>query len=170
MHRLFTASIAAAVAAALLVAVAAAPAGARRAASKAPTAQTVIKNCASSATGSLTRPFSARLLRAANRKIRGDLAEYTNCYDAVRRQLRRSNATVVAGIARSAGGSFVKGKVALLDRRGRTVDVRTVRAGKRTSFKVVKGVYTVRANGRKACSASVTAKAKKTRRVTVVCR
>ncbi|ADB52567.1 hypothetical protein [Conexibacter woesei] len=171
MHRLLAAGTATVLTAVLVALVAVAPASARgRAAAKAPTAVTVVKDCARSDTGALKRRYSARVLRQALRRIRGDLAEYTNCYDAVKAQLRRSNATIVAGIRRSSRGAFAKGRLALLDSRGRTVDVLDVRRGKRVTFKVVKGSYTLRANNRRACSVTVTAKARKTVRASVVCR
>ncbi|MDO8188024.1 hypothetical protein Q5424_26735 [Conexibacter sp. JD483] len=149
---------------ALSVAVLATPAGAAKKPKK-PTgpAATVIKDCTKSSTGLLKNRYSARVLNLAKKEVKGDIAEYTGCLDAIKAQLRRANATVSARI------SGKPGKLTLLYK-GRVVDELAVKRGKSVTFKVLPGRYTARANGKKKCVASVTARAKKTARVAVVCR
>jgi hypothetical protein len=95
--------------------------------------------------------------------------EYTGCRDAIRHQLRRTNATIVAGVRRAAAGGRVKGRVALLHR-GRTVDALAVRRGATVTFKVVPGTYALRADGRRRCTVRVVAKQRKTVRASTICR
>lgn len=172
-HRIVTSVAAVAVAAlvALLVAIAATPAGAAKQKPKQPTGivATVLRDCSSSATGLLTRRYSARVLKLAKQRVRGDIAEYTGCTDAIKAQLRTTRATVVARVVRRAGGAARPGRVTLLHR-GRVADDLSVGRGKSVTFKVVPGRYVLRADGRRRCVATVTAKAKKIARVAVVCR
>jgi hypothetical protein len=149
---------------ALSVAVLASPAGAAKKPKKpAGPAAAVIKDCTKSSTGLLKNRYSARVLNLAKKEVKGDVAEYTACLDAIKAQLRRANATVSARI------SGKPGTLTLLYK-GRVVDSLAVKRGKSVSFKVLAGGYVLRANNKKSCSAKVTAKAKKTVKAAVVCR
>ncbi|MDW5596518.1 hypothetical protein VSS74_19380 [Conexibacter stalactiti] len=128
----------------------------------------VINDCAGSPTGLLQNRYSARVLRLSLRRMSGDVREYTGCRDAIRQQLRRSHATIVAGIRRSAAGGRVKGRVTLLHR-GRTVDALAVRGGRTVTFKVAPGTYALRADGRRRCTVRVVARQRMTLRASVVC-
>ena len=168
MSRRIAAAVTAVAMATLLaatVAVLATPAGAAKKKPKKPTGivATVLKDCTNSPTGLLQRRYSVRVLNLAKKQIKGDVAEYTGCLDAIKAQLRRSNATVSARI------SGKPGKLTLLYR-GKVVDELAVKRGKSVAFKVMAGRYAVRANGKRSCSATVTARAKKTVKVAVVCR
>jgi hypothetical protein len=136
---------------------------------KPPTAGVVIKNCTRSRTGLLTRPFSARVLRVTRKKIRSDVAEYTNCFDALRAGLRRAKSKIVVGIRKRSGGRYVAGQVVLRDARGRVVDARVVRAGKRTSFLVPRGRYKLQDGTLRGCTRSIAIRPRKTVTTAVVC-
>jgi hypothetical protein len=151
---------------ALLVALVAAPAGQAKPRS---IVKTVVKDCSKSSTGLLRHRYSARVLKLAKRAVKGDLAEYTGCLDAINAQLRRTRATVVARVVRRAGGPAVAGRVTLLYKR-RVVDELAVKRGKSVTFKVQPGRYVVRADGKRRCTATVTAKPRKKVRAAVVCR
>lgn len=129
----------------------------------------VINDCSGSATGLLRHRYSARVLRLSLKRMAGDVDEYTGCRDAIRHQLRRSKATIVAGIRRSAAGGRVKGRVVLLHR-GRTVDALAVRRGATVTFKVAPGTYSLRANGRRRCTVRVVARQRTTVRASTICR
>lgn len=153
--------------AALVAVLATSQAGAASSSTRA--VRAVINDCSGSATGLLRHRYSARVLRLSLRRMSGDVREYTGCRDAIRAQLRRSRATIVAGIRRSAAGGRVKGRVALLQR-GRTVDALDVRRGATVTFKVAPGTYALRADGRARCTVRVTVKQRKTIRTSVICR
>lgn len=151
---------------ALLVALVAAPAGEAKPRG---IVKTVVKDCSNSATGLLRYRYSARVLNLAKREVKGDVAEYTGCLDAIKAQLRRTRATVVARVVRHRGGRAVAGRLTLLYKR-RVVDALAVKRGKSVTFKVQPGRYVVRANGKRRCAVTVTAKARKQVRAAVVCR
>ncbi|ADB53916.1 hypothetical protein [Conexibacter woesei] len=48
----------------------------------------IIKDCSSSPTGELQKQYSNGDLRKALKEVNGDVAEYTNCYDAIRNAMR----------------------------------------------------------------------------------
>jgi hypothetical protein len=129
----------------------------------------VINDCAGSATGLLRHRYSARVLRLSLKRMAGDVDEYTGCRDAIRHQLRRTNATIVAGIRRGAASGRGKGRLALLHR-GRTVDALAVRRGATVTFKVVPGTYALRADGRRRRTVRVVAKQRTTVRASTSCR
>jgi hypothetical protein len=106
---------------------------------KAPTANQVLKNCTSSNTGYLSRPYSVRVLKQARKKVRGDIAEYTGCFDAVKTALRRAKSRIVVGIRARSGGRYVAGQIVLRDKRNRVVDAVGVRAGKRVNVRRAQG-------------------------------
>lgn len=130
----------------------------------------VLYDCASSRTGLLQHTYSVRVLRIAQRHIRGDVAEYTGCTEAVKTALRRPHGSIVAGVKHSRRGGLAAGRITLLDLRGRKVDVLRVRRGERALFAVAPGRYRVRADGRRACTADVRASAWRTASVNVICR
>jgi hypothetical protein len=130
----------------------------------------VLYDCATSRTGLLQHVYSVRVLRIAQHRISGDIAEYTGCNDAVRAAIRSSSGNVVASIRRSRRGGAVAGRIALLDLRGRAVDVIDVRRGERAHFRVIPGRYLVRANGRRSCTVKVRATSWRTASASVVCR
>ncbi len=162
MIRRIAAAVVATTAIAVSVAVLATPASAAK---KKPTgpAATVIKDCTKSSTGLLRYRYSARVLNLAKKQVKGDVAEYTACLDAIKIQLRRANATVSGKISGKAG------TLALLYK-GRVVDSLAAKRGKSVTFKVQPGSYVLRANNKKSCSVKVTAVKKKTVRATVTCR
>ena len=48
----------------------------------------IIRDCSSSPTGELQKQYSTSDLRKALKEVNGDVAEYTNCYDAIRNAMR----------------------------------------------------------------------------------
>ncbi|ADB52568.1 hypothetical protein [Conexibacter woesei] len=130
----------------------------------------VLYDCATSHSGRLQHRYSVRVLRVALRDMPRDVAEYTGCIDAIRRQISRADGTIVAGLRRSARGRLVAGRIALLDQRGRKVDVLEVERGELARFRVVPGQYTLRANGERRCSRTVRASEWRTSVSSLVCR
>jgi hypothetical protein len=130
----------------------------------------VLYDCASSRTGLLQHVYSVRVLRIAERRITGDVAEYTGCGDAIHTAIRRSRGDVVAGIKRSRHGRLAAGRIALLDQRGRKVDTIQLRKGERARFRVIPGRYRLRADGRRPCIVNVRATQWRTAEANVVCR
>lgn len=55
------------------------------------TADAIIKDCSNSQTGLLTGSYSKSELRDARKLVRGDIAEYTGCMDAINAALNRSS-------------------------------------------------------------------------------
>ncbi len=55
------------------------------------TADAIIKDCSNSQTGLLTGSYSKSDLRDARKLVRGDIAEYTGCMDAINAALNRSD-------------------------------------------------------------------------------
>lgn len=85
---------------AVLGAVTAAPAGAA-------SGDAIIRDCSNSDTGLLKGTYTKSDLRAARKLVRGDVAEYTGCYDAIQLALRarpRTNSTDGGGGDTSGGG------------------------------------------------------------------
>jgi hypothetical protein len=80
--------------------VAAAPAGAASA-----TANAIIDDCSSSPTGMLQRTYAKSDLRDAQGLLRGDVAEYTGCNDAIRAALRDSPGSSSDGTGGNSGGT-----------------------------------------------------------------
>lgn len=130
----------------------------------------VLFDCSSSRTGLLQHLYSVRVLRIAQRDIPGDVANYTGCPDAIKYAVERSTATVTASIQRKRRGARVAGRIALLDPRGRTVDTLTVKRGQAATFTVIPGRYVARADGRRKCSVTVTAKAWRAVEGRIICR
>lgn len=130
----------------------------------------VLYDCATSHTGSLQHTYSVRVLRVALRTMPGDVAEYTGCVDAIREQIRNAGGTVVAGIRMRGRGQLAAGRLALLDRGGRKVDVIEVERGELARFRVLPGRYTIRANGRRGCTRSVRVSEWRTATAIIVCR
>lgn len=130
----------------------------------------VLYDCATSQSGRLQHRYSVRVLRVALRDMPRDVAEYTGCIDAIRRQISRADGTVVAGLRGSARGRLVAGRIALLDQSGRKVDVLEVARGELARFRVLPGRYTLRANGDRRCSRSVRASEWRTSVTSLVCR
>lgn len=127
----------------------------------------VLRDCSNSPDGLLQHRYSAHVLRRALKRITGDIDEYTGCREAVRYQLRLSKTIVVAGIRGRRGGPLRAGRIALRHK-GQTVDVRTVRPGGRATFRVMRGTYTLRADGRRRCTTRVVSG--RPASVSVICR
>lgn len=136
---------------------------------KPPTTAQVLKNCTNSRTGAFTRPYSARVLKLARKKVRGDIAEYTNCFDAVRLALRRAKSTIVVGIRKRSGGRYVAGQVVLRDKRNRVVDALTARAGKRVTFVVPRGTYKLQVGTLRGCTRTVSVRARRKLSTAITC-
>lgn len=136
---------------------------------KAPTAAQVLKNCTSSTTGFLTRPYSARVLKQARKKVTGDIAEYTGCFDAVRKSLRSARSEIVVGIRKRSGGRYVAGQIVLRDKRNRVVDALGVRAGKRVTFLVPKGRYKLQDGRKRGCTRTVSVRARRKLSTAITC-
>jgi hypothetical protein len=129
----------------------------------------VLFDCSDSSTGLLRHTYSERVLRIALRRIRGDVAEYTGCTDAVLFALRRTRATVEVGIRRTRHGRLAAGRISLLAQDGRSADVIDVRRGERARFDVAPGHYRARVDGRRGCTVRVRATRWRTASVNVLC-
>jgi hypothetical protein len=136
---------------------------------KPPTAAQVIRNCTRSRTGAFTLPYTVRVLRVARRAMRGDIAEYTSCFDAYKLALRRAKSKIVVGIRKRSRGGYVAGQVVIRDKRGRLLDAVRVRAGKRTTFVVPKGTYKLGVGTLRGCTRTVTVRARRTLSTALTC-
>lgn len=130
----------------------------------------VLYDCATSRSGLLRHVYSFRVLRAALRDIPADVAEYTNCPDAIRLGLARSTARVSASIHRTRRGPAVAGRITLRSLDGRLVDSLPVGRRQSADFLVAPGRYVVRADGRRRCSLTVRAPRWRTAQARIVCK
>jgi hypothetical protein len=130
----------------------------------------VLYDCASSRYGYLRHRYSMRVLRGALRDIPEDVANYTNCPDAIRAAIGRATARITVSIRRKRGGPAAAGRIALLDLDGRAVDVLTVRRRQAAEFLVPRGTYVVRVDGRRGCSSTEHAQRWRTTIVRITCR
>lgn len=150
----------------------AATAARRRPAAKAvraPTPNQVLKNCTSSNTGLLTRPYSVRVLRQTRKRVTGDLAEYSNCLDAVKTALRRARSKIVVGIRKRSGGRYVAGQIVVRDGRGSVVDAVRVRAGRRITVGVPRGRYKLQVTGKRGCTRTVSIRPRRSLATAITC-
>jgi hypothetical protein len=67
------------------------------------TADAIIKDCSNSQTGLLTGSYSKSELRDARKLVRGDIAEYTGCMDAINAALNRSDGSGSNGSGGNSG-------------------------------------------------------------------
>lgn len=130
----------------------------------------VLYDCAASRFGYLRHRYSVRVLRNALRDIPEDVANYTNCPDAIRSAIALSTARVSASIRRTARGPAVAGRIVLLDLNGRAVDTLPVGRRQAADFLVRPGRYVVRADGQRRCSLTVRAQPWRTAVARIVCR
>lgn len=129
----------------------------------------ILLDCATNRWGWLSRPYSVRALRVAQRDIPRDVAEYTSCPDAIRMAISNATARVSVTIRRTRRGAAAAGRVTLLSPSGRMVDLLEVDRRQSAEFQVPPGTYVVRADGRRRCSLRVKADEWRTARARIVC-
>ncbi|HEY4279139.1 MAG TPA: hypothetical protein VGM91_13035 [Conexibacter sp.] len=129
----------------------------------------ILFDCSSSRSGYLTHRYSVRVLLMAQREIPYDVANYTSCPQAIRRQVIRSNARISVSIHRSRHGRAVAGRVVVRTLDGHEVDGRVVGNRQAADFAVLPGVYVVRADGQPRCSRRVSASSWRTTSVRLPC-
>lgn len=83
--------------------------GASAATASASTADTIIRDCSSSDTGLLKGSYSKADLRSARKLVRGDIAEYTGCMDAINEALSKNSSNGGNGGDSNTGGGTDNG-------------------------------------------------------------